>query len=78
MLDSCISGASVTIDCEEFWNPIYQDFWDEFYIEIFDNEPIQKLIETSIPTTLDATRYTPASMPPEVLQVEPTDSTVNT
>lgn len=38
MLDSCISGAAVTVDCEEFWNPIYQDLWDEFYIEIYDNE----------------------------------------
>ena len=36
------------------------------------------MIETSIPTTLDATQYTPASMPPDVLQVEPTDTTVNT
>lgn len=47
-------------------------------MEIFDNEPIQKLIEVSVPTILDTTQYEPATMPKTVLQVEPSDTTVNT
>lgn len=78
MTPGCIKGEAVTITCEEFWNPIYQDFWDNFYVEIYDNEPTEKLIEKSIPTILDTSQYTPASMVKEVLQVEPSDQTVNT
>lgn len=78
MTDACTNGGKITIECEGFKNPIYQDEWDGFYVEAWDDEPIAKLIERSIPTILDTRAYEPATMPARVLQVEPFDTTVNT
>jgi len=56
---NCISGSDITINCKGYKNPIYQDSWAGYYVETYDDEPVSRLIEKSIPTVLDATNYEP-------------------
>jgi hypothetical protein len=86
MTAACIAGSQnananqfwIEINCTGFWNPIYQDLWDNFYVEVYDAEPVPKLVQASLPVALNATKFTPASLSPSGLQVQPSDSTVNT
>jgi hypothetical protein len=40
MPDSCLEGTEIEIQCKNFYNPIYQDQWDGYYIEAYDNEDL--------------------------------------
>ena len=49
-----MEGTVITVTCKGYYNPIYQDVWDGYSIEIYDSEALRQLIATSIPTSLDA------------------------
>ena len=54
MENRCMEGTVITVTCKGYYNPIYQDVWDGYSIEIYDSEALRQLIATSIPTSLDA------------------------
>lgn len=59
MLDSCISGAQITIKCRQFRNPITPKLWSGFRLSTYDNEGrSSKIIEQStMDLGLDASGY---------------------
>jgi hypothetical protein len=59
MQPNCISGSEIVIECKGYKNPIYQDVWSGFKVEVYDSERSEELIVTSNPTSLDATNYDP-------------------
>lgn len=77
---SCIKGTKIEIKCTSFYNPIWQDKWYGFFVNLYDNEqPIYKPIEKSDSTPfLDATAYLPSPIPIDKFWVTPSDPTVNT
>lgn len=79
MLPECFKGKQVVIECSYFRNPIYQDIWYGFFVNIYDNEPKYKAIEKSDMTPyLDARAYTPQVITSRNFLVTPSDNTVNT
>jgi hypothetical protein len=78
MDSSCIKGREITIECEGFYNPIYQKQWEGFRIITYDNETTPKPIERSQPAALDATGYSPVLVFPNDMKVQPSDLHINT
>ena len=33
-----MEGSVITVTCKGYYNPIYQDIWDGYSIEIYDSE----------------------------------------
>jgi hypothetical protein len=78
MDSSCIRDTEITIECEGFYNPIYQKEWEGFRVITYDNETTPKPIERSEPAALDATGYSPAVVFPNDMKVQPSDLHINT
>jgi hypothetical protein len=64
---SCMTGKEIVIVCTGFLNPIYQDQWDNFYIETYDSERQPHVMEKSNPVIMDCRDYAPAEMPKDTL-----------
>ena len=77
MTEACIKGSPITITCDGYRNPIYQDQWYGYSVEFYDAEANPKLTEKSISTFLDATAYEPFKMAPNALSLNPQDNTIN-
>jgi hypothetical protein len=64
MRKECISGKEIIIRCENFFNPIYQKKWEDFYVVTYDNESTNKPIERSKSAYLDASKYVAVEINP--------------
>lgn len=75
-----MKGIEISISCTGFFNPIFQDKWYGFFVNLYDNEaPNYKAIEQSDRYAfLDARQYIPSPIPVEHFIITPSDSTVNT
>jgi len=60
MTPSKISGQEVTITCQGFKNPIFQDIWYGFIFNLFDSEIFPNSLEVSESVAIDATSFTAA------------------
>jgi hypothetical protein len=80
MRPDCIYGREATvIECKYFKNPVYQDVWYGFYVNLYDNEPTFKAIEKSDMTpALDARNFQAKQISGRDFYVQPDDNTVNT
>lgn len=77
MLDECISGKQITIECAYFRNPIYQDIWHGFYVKTLDTDN-GEIDVSGLNPSLDATSYKPKILTSNEFIVMPGDSTVAT
>lgn len=77
MLDSCLTGTKITIECAYFRNPIYQDTWHGFYVKTLDEQG-GEIDVSGLNPSLDATQYKPKVLTSNEFIVMPGDSTVAT
>ena len=76
MLPDKISGAEISITCQGFRNPIFQDMWSGFRLSVFDSEENKRQIEVSDDVEFDATEMLPGVIPPNYVTIAPTIFTI--
>ena len=69
MLPEKISGVEISITCQGFKNPIYQDQWGGFYISVFDSEEIRRRIEVTEDFAFNALGLQPSVIPPNYITI---------
>lgn len=78
---SCRKNAEIIIECPSFINPVHQGEWFGFFVNTYDNEgPGFRAIDTTDRTSifLDATNYTPHTIPASSFLFSPADTMVQT